>query len=124
MAYLDLFENWVDTVKFEARSVIYSADEPADHLYVILSGKVDLSYHGESMGIEERGGLIGEMAVLDTGVRGATATALTTVRAARLTQAQFRRCVEQNAGFAMQAMATLANRLRAADQFIRKKTES
>ncbi len=124
MAYLDLFEGWADTETFESQAIIYSEDDPADCMFVILDGEVDLSYHGESMGIEKRGGLIGEMAVLDTAVRGATATALTPVRAARLSRAQFKDCIDRNSEFAFHAMATLANRLRAADRFIRKKTQS
>ena len=124
MAYLDLFEDWPDTETFEPRAIIYSEHESADSLFVILDGEVDLSYHGDSLGVEKRGGLIGEMAVLDTAVRGATATALTPVRVARLSRAQFRECIDRDSGFAFHAMATLANRLRAADRFIRKKTES
>lgn len=124
MAYLDLFEDWSDTETFESQAIIYSEDDPADSLFVILDGEVDLSYHGDSLGVERRGGLIGEMAVLDTAERGATATALTPVRAARLSRTQFKECIDRNSDFAFHAMATLANRLRAADRFIRKKTES
>ncbi len=124
MAYLDLFESWSDTESFEAQSVIYSEDAPPDSLYVILSGEVELSYHGDSLGIEKRGGLIGEMAVLDSGASGATATALTAVTAARLSREQFRSCIDRNSEFAFHAMATLANRLRAADRFISRKIES
>ena len=124
MAYLDLFEGWPDTETFEPQAIIYSEDEPADCLFVILEGEVDLTYHGDSLGIERRGGLIGEMAVLDTAVRGTTAMALTPVKAARLSRARFKECIDLDSEFAFHAMATLANRLRAADRFIRRKTEN
>lgn len=123
MDYLKYFEDWPDTASFETQDIIFCEREPAKHLFVILSGEVELTFHGDSMGVEKRGGIIGEMAVIDSASRNVTATALTPVTAAKLDLDQFRAMIDKSSGFSMHAMATLANRLRAADNFIRRKLQ-
>ena len=124
MRYLDLFEDWANTEAFDARAVVFCENEPADVLYVILSGEVEYTFRGEPLGVEKRGGIIGAMAVITEGTRTATATAITPVRAARLDRNEFRNLMDANPDFAFQAMATLANRLRAVDQYISRQLES
>lgn len=121
MQFLDLFNGWKDMEEFEARSVIYSEDQQADYMYVVLSGEVELSFHGGVLGREQTGGIIGEMAMIKSATRNCTATAVTDVSLARLNQKQFRELIDQSSEFSFHAMATLANRLRAADRFISSK---
>ena len=124
MDYLELFADWPDTASFDACAVIFSEQEPADYVFVILSGEVELSFHGESLGVEKRGAIIGEMAVIETASRSVTATALTPVIAARLDLQQFRSMIDKSSEFSLHAMSTLANRLRSADDFIRRKLQT
>jgi CRP-like cAMP-binding protein len=124
MHYLDLFEGWADIEDFAARAVLFSENEPADHLYVILEGDVELTFHGEPLGIEKRGGIVGEMAIIREGTRNSSATAVTPVRAARLDRNDFKDLIDRDSGFAFHAMSTLANRLRAVDRFISQQIES
>ena len=124
MQFLELFENWANKEEFDARAVIFHENEPADILYVILDGEVELTFHDTSLGVEKRGGIIGAMAVITRGTRNATATTLTQVRAARMTRKEFRTLIDRDSGFAYHAMATLANRLRAVDNFIRDQLDS
>ncbi|MBT8057187.1 MAG: cyclic nucleotide-binding domain-containing protein [Gammaproteobacteria bacterium] len=123
MDFLKHFVDWPNVASFEAQDIIFCEREPAEHLYVILSGEVELTFHGESLAIEQKGGIIGEMAVIDSASRNVLATALTPVTAAKLNTEQFRSMIDENTSFAMHAMATLANRLRAADNFIRRKLQ-
>ncbi|MBT8050293.1 MAG: cyclic nucleotide-binding domain-containing protein [Gammaproteobacteria bacterium] len=123
MDFLKHFVDWPNVASFEAQDIIFCEREPAAHLYVILSGEVELTFHGDSLGVEQRGGIIGEMAVVDSASRNVTATALTPVTAAKLDTDQFRSIIDESSSFAMHAMATLANRLRAADDFIRRKLQ-
>jgi CRP-like cAMP-binding protein len=118
MNVLELFDNWQNTEKFEAGTVIYSEDEPAGSLYVILSGEVELTFHGDSLGTETAGGLLGEMAIIEKTLRNCTATAITAVHLARIDMDQFKELVDRSSEFSFHAMATLANRLRAVDRFI------
>jgi len=113
-----MFRHWKDTVEYDAGDVIYAKGEPADTLFIILEGEVELSLHGRSVGVEGKGGLIGEMALLDSAMRNSTATARSSVKLAKLDRKAFQKAIGENAEFALRAMTVLANRLRAVDQFI------
>lgn len=121
MSFLEMFRDWEDVEEFPAQSVIFNEHEPADFMYVILSGEVELTLHGESLDEEGEGGIIGEMATINSATRCATATALTPARLARLDRNQFREIISDNSEFSLHVMAVLANRLRAVDQFISNK---
>jgi CRP-like cAMP-binding protein len=116
--FLETFRGWKDTVEYEARSVIFSEGDPAEVLFVVISGKIGLTLRGEPLGVEEVGGVFGEMALMDSSKTRATATALTDVRLARVDRKQLKGVISQDPEFALHLMAVLARRLLAADQFI------
>lgn len=118
MSLLEAFKDWKDIKELPARTVIFSENDEADVMYVLLKGEVELSLRGEPLGIESEGGIFGEMAMINTAKRSATATTLTGVKLAQISRDQFRQIVADNIDFSLQVMAVLANRLRAADQFI------
>jgi CRP-like cAMP-binding protein len=118
MGFLEMFRNWEDVVEYRAKTVIFSERDAADVMYVILAGEIELTLHGEPLGAESEGGIIGEMAMINTAPRSATATALSKVKLARVTREQFRKFVSENTEFSLLVMAVLANRLRAVDQYI------
>ena len=118
MRFLEMFRDWENTEEYDARTVIFSERDPADVMYVIISGEVELTLHGESLGDEREGGIIGEMAIIDSATRSATATALSKVKLARLDRDQFKALFADNTEFSLHVMALLANRLRAVDQYI------
>jgi len=118
MRFLDMFRDWENTEEYDARTVIFSERDPADVMYVIISGEVELTLHGEPLGAEREGGIIGEMAMIDSATRSATATALSKVKLARLDRDEFKALIADNTEFSLHVMAVLANRLRAVDQYI------
>ena len=119
MELLEIFREWEDMEDFRANKVIFSERSPADIMYIVISGEVELTLHDEPLGIEGEGGMIGEMAMLGpTATRSATATTLTKVKLARLNRDQFRGFVSENSEFALHVMNILANRLRAANYYI------
>lgn len=118
MNVLDMFHKWGDVEEHDAGAVIFSERDPSDLIYVILSGEVELTLQGQSLGREGKGGIIGEMAIIESATRNATATALSGVKLARLDREKFRELISGNAEFSLNAMAVLANRLRAVDNFI------
>jgi CRP-like cAMP-binding protein len=123
LSILKLFRNWDSVEEFEAGSVIFSEREPAEVMYVVLAGEVNLTLQGTALGAEGEGGIIGEMAVIEAGIRSATATAASDVRLARIEREQFRKLVKKNPKFSLHAMAAFANRLRAVDRFISTRAE-
>jgi len=118
MKFLEQFRNWDDLVEFPARTVIFTEKDVADVMYVIIKGEVELTLHGEPLGMEGEGGIFGEMAMINETNRSATATSLTKVKLARLDHDTFREFVEKNTDFALHVMAVLANRLRAINEYI------
>ena len=112
----ELFRDWEDRVQCKSGDVIFKEREPADVMYVILDGEIELSLRGEPLGTESTGGLVGEMAMINSSVRTATATTKTSL--ARMNRDQFRKLVESNADFSLHIMTVLANRLRVANEFI------
>jgi CRP-like cAMP-binding protein len=123
MNVVKLFRKWDAREEYEAGDVIFSEREPAEVMYVVLSGEVELTLHGTLLGIEGEGGIIGEMAVIDAGIRSATATARSKVELACLDQDQFRKLVRENSKFSLHAMTIFANRLRSVDAYISTRLE-
>jgi len=118
MNFLEMFRDWEDIEEYRARTVIFSERDPADVMYVILSGEIELTLHGEPLGAEGEGGIVGEMAMINSATRSATATTLTKVKLARLDRDQFRKFIAENTDFSLHVMAVLANRLRAVNNYI------
>jgi CRP/FNR family cyclic AMP-dependent transcriptional regulator len=118
MKFLNMFRDWEDVVEFDARTVLFSERDLADVMYVVISGEIELTLHGEPLGAEGEGGIVGEMAMINSARRSATATTLTKVKLARLDRDQFREFIGDNVEFSLHVMAVLANRLRAVDQYI------
>ena len=64
------------------------------------------------------GGIIGEMAMINSNYRSATAVALRPTILARITRDQFRDVIVKNPDAAFHVMAVLANRLRVANMLL------
>jgi CRP-like cAMP-binding protein len=118
MKFHHLFRDWKDVCEFGAGDIIFSEGDPADAMYVILAGEVELTLRGEALAVDGESGMIGETAMLGSGSRSGTATARTEVRLARLDRDQLKKLMSSNPEFALHVMAGLANRLRAVDAYI------
>ena len=115
----EMFHDWEDVVEYPARTVIFSERDSADAMYVVISGEIELTLLGEPLGMENEGGIIGEMAMIHpSGTRSATATTLTKVKLAKLNRDQFRKIISENTDFAFHIMAVRANRLIVANTYI------
>jgi CRP/FNR family cyclic AMP-dependent transcriptional regulator len=113
-----LFKGWEDVAEYPAHTVIFSAGDPADVMYYILSGEVELTLHGESIGTDSAGDIIGEMAMVPSASYSATATPLSGVKLARLNDQQLKELASENTEFSLHVMSILANRLRSIDKYI------
>ncbi len=113
-----MFRDWEDAEEYRAQTVIFSERDPAEAMYVIISGEIELTLHGELLGTEGEGGVIGEMAMIESATYGATTTTLTETKLARLDRDQFRVFIDKYPEFALHVMAVMANRLRAVDKYI------
>lgn len=118
MGILKMFRNWQEVEEFDPEAVIFTEGDPADQLYVILAGEVELTLHGDSLGSESKGSIIGEMAMLESATRNATAVARGKVKLAKLDRSELQKMIRESPEFSLRAMTVLAKRLRAVDQYI------
>jgi len=118
MSLADLFRNEPDIVLFEPGDVIIKAGEPADAMYVIIDGNVDIRLADQSVDVAGRGAIIGEMALVDQSSRSASVHALTPVRLARIDRRRFLYLVQNTPSFAIDVMKVMAARIRRFDKAI------
>ena len=119
-----MFNHWKEVEEHKAQTVIFEEGAPADTLYVIMEGEVALNLRGERLGVEGVGGIIGEMAISPSATLNTTATSVSDVKLARLSRYQLNMLMTKNNEFSLHVMATLANRLRAVNQYITTQFES
>lgn len=114
----ELFQRWGSVEEHKAKKVIFRERKPAEVMFVVLSGEVELSLKGETLAIEGEGGVIGEMAMIPSTTHSTTATARTSVKLARMDRQELADFAASNVEFSLHVMAVLAKRLRAVDQYI------
>ena len=97
---------------------IFREGDPAKELYVIQSGRVEIQVGNRLLDTLETNDLFGEMALIDGAVRSATAVAKTDVVLVPMSKKDFLTLVSRAPSFALDIMAMLARRLRAANRAI------
>lgn len=80
---------------FQPGEVLFEQDEDADCAYFVESGQIEVFRYAEGrsiqLGIVEKGKLLGEIALIDGGVRTASARAVTDAVCVKITADQFER---------------------------------
>jgi len=102
----------VREIDHEAGSVIAVEGEPGAGLFVIDTGRANVSIGGKRVNTLGPGDFFGEMALLDGGPRTATVTAATDLQLFALTGWVFRGLVAEYPQMALRVMETMAARLR------------
>ena len=116
MDLLEVFEDSADLERYSAGSVIFEEGNPGELMYVILEGDVRLSLHDTDIATASPGAIIGEMALLNSDVRSATATALADCKLAPIDVHSFKLLIQHTPDFALHVMNVLADRLRLANE--------
>jgi CRP/FNR family cyclic AMP-dependent transcriptional regulator len=100
---------------FKAGDEIFQEGDPAIELFVVREGSVELRRGDRLLETVTKGGVFGEMAIIDSEPRSATAVAATDAVLASVTEKQFLFMVSEAPYFALSIMQLLARRLRAAN---------
>ena len=100
---------------FAAGSTIATEGQTGIGFFVIGEGTAKVTQGGEERGMLGPGDYFGEIALIDDGMRTASVTADTDLKAYGLTSWEFRPLVESNATIAWTLLRTMATRLRAAE---------
>jgi CRP/FNR family cyclic AMP-dependent transcriptional regulator len=104
--------NSIETLRVRAGGVIFREGEQADELFVIKSGYVRIQIGNREVAELTTDSIFGEMALIDSEPRSATALAITDVELVPISEKQFLFLVSQTPYFALKVMRVLAQRLR------------
>ena len=89
MDLLSLFTNDTELVDYAPGDKIFEEDAPGDKMYVVIEGEVALSVRNTEISTIKTGEMFGEMALIDTNPRSATATAVTKCKLAAVDERRF-----------------------------------
>jgi len=116
MTTINIFRSARDTVAFEPGQVVFEEGDPGDVMYAVVEGSVEIARDGHVIEAVPEGGIFGELALVDESARGATATAATAARLAKVDKKHFTYLVHEHPTFALQVMKVMAERLRNANK--------
>jgi len=102
---------------FKPKEILFKEGEKADKAYIIKKGSVTISKKGPSgqnipIATAEKGGIVGEMAVVSDSPRSATVTAQDTVEVIAISKASFETRLENLDPFLHSLIKTVITRLR------------
>jgi CRP-like cAMP-binding protein len=112
MTKIDLFRNAKDLASFTAGQTIFKEGDWGDTMYVVRDGEVDVLIHDKLIDTVGPGDIVGEMAIIDSRPRSATAVAKTDCQLVPIDQKRFSFLVQGTPYFAIQVMQIMADRLR------------
>jgi CRP-like cAMP-binding protein len=112
---LDLFQHAENTRSFQTGDAIISEGTQGGVMYVVLEGQVDIRIGDKTLDVAGPGTIVGEMALVDSGVRSASAIAGSVCKLAPVDKKQFLYMVGQTPYFALHVMKVMADRLRHMD---------
>ena len=112
MDLMEVFKDSEDVVDFPAGSVIAVEGAEGNHMYVVMSGEVNISINKQLLATAVCGEIVGEMALINSNIRSATVTAKTDCRLALIDQASFDSLLRHVPDFSLHVMKVLADRLK------------
>jgi CRP/FNR family transcriptional regulator, cyclic AMP receptor protein len=98
---------------YKAGDIIFQQGDKAEELFVIQSGRVEIRLGNSVLDTLPELSIFGEMALIDSAPRSATAMAATDVKLVPVGEKQFLFLVSRTPHFALNVMRALARRLRA-----------
>lgn len=103
--------------RFNANQIIFHLGDPGGLLYIITSGKVKISYSNPDgqealLAILGPGDFFGELSLLDSSPRSATAEAIEPTETYTLDGGSFNMFLDHTPGFAHHVLSVLATRMR------------
>jgi CRP-like cAMP-binding protein len=106
------------TRAYKAGDVIFNEGDPAEELYVVKTGSVEIRLGNRLLDTLPERSIFGEMALIDKGPRSATAIAATDVTLVPVAEKQFLFLVSRTPFFALNVMRVLVDRLRSSNSVI------
>jgi CRP/FNR family transcriptional regulator, cyclic AMP receptor protein len=104
--------NEIEARSFKAGDTIFREGDEANELFVIKRGQVRIQIGNRTVTELAADSIFGEMALIDSEARSATAIAITDAELVPVSEKQFLFLVSQTPYFALKVMRVLAQRLR------------
>jgi CRP-like cAMP-binding protein len=114
MKILGVFKAATETRQLQAGSVIFEAGATGDEMYGVIEGKVELRFPDGRVISIDPDDTFGEMAIINSSPRSATAVATEDTNLAVIDKQRFLFLVGETPTFALQVMSCMAERLGAA----------
>ena len=100
---------------FKVGDVIFRQGDPAQELFIVQSGEVEIRLGNRVLETLPQYSIFGEMALIDTAPRSATAIAASDAKLVPVSEKQFLFLISNTPYFALNVMRVMARRLRAAN---------
>jgi CRP-like cAMP-binding protein len=100
---------------FKAGEVIFRQGDPAHELFIVQSGEVEIRLGNRVLETLPQYSIFGEMALIDSAPRSATAIASSDAKLVPVSEKQFLFLISNTPYFALNVMRVMARRLRAAN---------
>lgn len=97
---------------FQAGDTVFAEGSSGNFMYVVVEGTIDIFVGEKLIDISGPGDLLGEMSLIDSNHRSATAIARTEARCARVDENEFLAMVVDTPFFALHVMRVLVQRMR------------
>ena len=110
--YISLLMESGNAETFPAGTKLFEQGEAGDVLYIVREGAVELTADGRQLELVEKGGMFGEMALIDREPRSATAIAENDCELVVIDKRRFWFLVQETPYFAEIVMRVMADRLR------------
>jgi len=118
MLFYDLFRLDPEFIKIKAGEILFREGDHGEDMYVLISGKAEVSIGGVPIGECGQGDFVGEMAVVDGSPRYGTVTARTNCKFVVINKARFHFLIDDTPGFALEVIRIMAKRLKECDMRI------
>lgn len=112
MVEINFFRHATNRQQLAPGEVLFREGDAGDTMFAVIEGDVELSCSGRVVDDVGAGGIVGEMALIDSEPRSATATAKTAACVVPVDARQFTFLVQEHPTFAILVMKVMAERLR------------
>lgn len=101
----------IERLNYKAEEVIFHEGDPADQMFILTSGRAQITVRNQLLEDVEEGGIFGEMGLADAGPRSATVSAATDCEIAPIDARRFQLLAREHPFFALQVIRVLSRRI-------------
>jgi CRP/FNR family transcriptional regulator, cyclic AMP receptor protein len=122
MVEINFFRNATNRQQLQPGEVLFREGDEGHLMFAVIEGELELTCSGRVVDKVSTGGIVGEMALIDSEPRSATAIAKTAACVVPVDTRQFTFLVQEHPTFAVLVMKVMAERLRRTNATITRDT--